>query len=103
MRISDWSSDVCSSDLVAMAIDTTLGFPYRTSDWQQQNSSLFRALKLEKLGMAVILTLIIIVAAFNIVSTLTMVVRDKTRERSDERRGGKEVVRTCKSRWSQAN
>ncbi|HET8769808.1 MAG TPA: ABC transporter permease [Gemmatimonadaceae bacterium] len=65
---------------VAAAIDTTLGFPYRTSDWQQQNSSLFRALKLEKLGMAVILTLIIIVAAFNIVSTLTMVVRDKTRE-----------------------
>lgn len=65
---------------VAMAIDTALGFPYRTVDWQQQNSSLFRALKLEKLGMAVILTLIIIVAAFNIVSTLTMVVRDKTRE-----------------------
>jgi lipoprotein-releasing system permease protein len=65
---------------VAARIDTTLGFPYRTVDWQLQNSSLFRALKLEKLGMAVILTLIIIVAAFNIVSTLTMVVRDKTRE-----------------------
>ncbi len=65
---------------VAAAIDSTLGFPYRTVDWQEQNSSLFRALKLEKLGMAVILALIIMVAAFNIVSTLTMVVRDKTRE-----------------------
>jgi lipoprotein-releasing system permease protein len=65
---------------VAQSIDTTLGYPYRTMDWQQQNSSLFRALKLEKLGMAVILALIIMVAAFNIVSTLTMVVRDKTRE-----------------------
>ncbi len=65
---------------VAVRIDTALGFPYRTMDWQQQNSSLFRALKLEKLGMAVILALIIMVAAFNIVSTLTMVVRDKTRE-----------------------
>jgi lipoprotein-releasing system permease protein len=65
---------------VAQAIDSTLGYPYRTMDWQQQNSSLFRALKLEKLGMAVILALIIMVAAFNIVSTLTMVVRDKTRE-----------------------
>jgi lipoprotein-releasing system permease protein len=54
--------------------------PYWTRDWQQQNSSLFRALKLEKLGMSVILGLIIMVAAFNIVSTLTMVVRDKTRE-----------------------
>lgn len=65
---------------LAERIDSALGYPYRTLDWQQQNSSLFRALKLEKLGMAVILALIIMVAAFNIVSTLTMVVRDKTRE-----------------------
>lgn len=65
---------------VALSILDTLGFPYRAEDWQQQNSSLFRALKLEKLGMSVILALIIMVAAFNIVSTLTMVVRDKTRE-----------------------
>lgn len=65
---------------VATAIVELLGWPYRAEDWQQQNSSLFRALKLEKLGMSVILALIIMVAAFNIVSTLTMVVRDKTRE-----------------------
>ena len=65
---------------VAASIDSALGYPYLTRDWQQQNSSLFRALKLEKLGMSVILALIIMVAAFNIVSTLTMVVRDKTRE-----------------------
>ena len=57
-----------------------LGYPYRTVDWQEQNSSLFQALKLEKLGMALILLLIVVVAAFNIVSTLTMVVTDKTRE-----------------------
>jgi lipoprotein-releasing system permease protein len=49
-------------------------------DWQEQNSSLFQALKLEKLGMGIILLLIVVVAAFNIVSTLTMVVADKTRE-----------------------
>jgi lipoprotein-releasing system permease protein len=65
---------------VAREIADTLGFPYRTEDWQQQNSSLFHALKLEKLGMTVILLLIVLVAAFNIVSTLTMVVTDKTRE-----------------------
>jgi lipoprotein-releasing system permease protein len=65
---------------VAESIVDTLGFPYRTEDWQQQNSSLFQALKLEKLGMTVILLLIVLVAAFNIVSTLTMVVTDKTRE-----------------------
>ena len=65
---------------VARVIADTLGFPYRTEDWQQQNSSLFQALRLEKLGMTVILLLIVLVAAFNIVSTLTMVVTDKTRE-----------------------
>ena len=65
---------------VAQALQDTLGYPYRTEDWHEQNSSLFQALKLEKLGMAVILLLIVLVAAFNIVSTLTMVVADKTRE-----------------------
>ena len=65
---------------LASVLADTLGFPFRTMDWQQQNSSLFQALRLEKLGMAVILLLIVLVAAFNIVSTLTMVVTDKTRE-----------------------
>jgi lipoprotein-releasing system permease protein len=65
---------------VASVLSDTLGFPYRTLDWQAQNQNLFQALKLEKLGMSVILLLIMMVAAFNIVSTLTMVVADKTRE-----------------------
>ena len=65
---------------VAGRIISALGWPYRTVDWQEQNRSLFQALKLEKLGMGVILLLIVMVAAFNIVSTLTMVVADKTRE-----------------------
>ncbi len=65
---------------IAAKLTDSLGFPYRVLDWQQQNSSLFQALKLEKLGMGIILLLIVIVAAFNIVSTLTMVVKDKTRE-----------------------
>jgi lipoprotein-releasing system permease protein len=65
---------------VSGRINGALGWPYRTVDWQEQNRSLFQALKLEKLGMGVILLLIVMVAAFNIVSTLTMVVADKTRE-----------------------
>src|ERR1019366_9299129 len=65
---------------IAQALVDSLGFPFHTVDWQEQNSSLFKALTLEKLAMSVIVSLIIIVAAFNIVSTLTMVVRDKTRE-----------------------
>jgi lipoprotein-releasing system permease protein len=57
-----------------------LDYPFYVQDWTQINGSLFSALRLEKLAMAVILSLIILVAAFNIVSTLIMVVRDKTRE-----------------------
>ena len=65
---------------VGARLEQELGSPYRAVDWQEQNSSLFQALKLEKLGMGFILGLIILVAAFNIVSNLTMVVADKTRE-----------------------
>jgi len=74
------TTDRWDAPRVARLLSDTLGFPRRTEDWQQQNSSLFQALKLEKLGMTVILLLIVLVAAFNIVSTLTMVVVDKTRE-----------------------
>jgi lipoprotein-releasing system permease protein len=65
---------------VGERLEQMLAFPYRKVDWQEQNKSLFQALKLEKLGMGLILLLIVLVAAFNIVSNLTMVVADKTRE-----------------------
>ena len=65
---------------VAREIERVLGYPYRAMDWSTQNASLFSALKLEKLAMAVILLLIVLVAAFNIVSTLTMAVGDRTKE-----------------------
>ncbi|MEO7368382.1 MAG: ABC transporter permease [Gemmatimonadaceae bacterium] len=74
------TTDRWQAKTVAERITGALGWPYRTVDWQEQNRSLFQALKLEKLGMGVILLLIVMVAAFNIVSTLTMVVTDKTRE-----------------------
>jgi len=65
---------------VGESLASKLGYPYRTEDWQAQNNSLFQALRLEKLGMSLILMLVILVAAFNIVGTLTMVVADKTKE-----------------------
>ncbi len=74
------TTDRWAAPALAETIQDSLGYPFRTIDWQQQNGALFKALKLEKLGMAVILGLISLVAAFNIVGTLTMVVRDKQRE-----------------------
>jgi lipoprotein-releasing system permease protein len=65
---------------VGERIRDSLGVTYRADDWKTMNGALFAALKLEKLAMGVILLLIVIVAAFNIVSTLVMVVTDKTRE-----------------------
>jgi lipoprotein-releasing system permease protein len=53
------------------------GFPYRTSDWIEQNSNLFRFMKIEKVTMFLILALIVIVAALNIVSTLILLAMEK--------------------------
>ncbi|MDP2646465.1 MAG: lipoprotein-releasing ABC transporter permease subunit [Desulfobacterales bacterium] len=65
---------------IAEQIIRDLGFPYWTKDWMQMNRNLFSALKLEKTVMFVILALIILVAAFNIASTLIMMVMEKTRD-----------------------
>jgi len=65
---------------VGREIEDKLGYPYRALDWQTQNAALFSALELEKLAMGLIIFFIMVVAAFNIVGTLTMVVREKTRE-----------------------
>jgi lipoprotein-releasing system permease protein len=65
---------------IGAALENRLGYPYRALDWQTQNSSLFSALQLEKLAMGLIIFFIMVVAAFNIVGTLTMVVTDKTKE-----------------------
>lgn len=72
--------DPWAANDVAAVLQRRLSFPYWTNDWMELNSSLFSALKLEKLAMEIILFLIVLVAAFNIISTLIMVVADKTRE-----------------------
>jgi lipoprotein-releasing system permease protein len=72
--------DIYEADRIARDIKTRLGFPYWTKDWMRMNKNLFSALKLEKLVMFIILALIILVAAFNIVSSLIMVVMEKTKD-----------------------
>lgn len=73
-------ADPWDSAIVSERIEENLGYPYKVDDWQRLNAALFSALKLEKRAMALILTLIVLVASFNIVSTLVMIVGDKTRE-----------------------
>jgi lipoprotein-releasing system permease protein len=72
--------DVYKSDKVSKKVQKVLGYPYWTKDWKVMNRSLFSALKLEKLTMFVILTMIVLVGALNIISTLVMVVMEKTRD-----------------------
>ncbi len=73
-------ADPWRAPVVGRRLETKLGYPYRTLDWQAQNQTLFSALRLEKLAMGLIIFFIMVVAAFNIVGTLTMVVTEKTRE-----------------------
>ncbi len=72
--------DIFKASEIADTIEATLGLPFRARDWMQLNRNLFSALKLEKTMMFLLLVLITIVASFNIVSTLTMIVNEKQRE-----------------------
>ena len=74
------TDDVMSAPLVSRNLQARLGDNISTSDWTIENASYFRAIRLEKMMMSILLSLIIGVAAFNIVASLVMVVTDKTSE-----------------------
>ncbi|MDB5571418.1 MAG: lipoprotein-releasing system transrane subunit LolC, partial [Hyphomicrobiales bacterium] len=66
-------------DEMRQRLDASLGRPMIMTDWRQRNKSFFEALKVERTVMFFILTLIVLVAALNIISGLTMLVKDKGR------------------------
>ena len=72
------ADDVMAAPQIAAALQQRLGADYVSSDWTIANASYFRAIRIEKMMMSLILSLIIGVAAFNIVASLVMVVTDKT-------------------------
>ena len=74
------AGDVMAAPSIAAALQERLGDAVSASDWTIENGSYFRAIRIEKMMMSLILSLIIGVAAFNIVASLVMVVTDKTND-----------------------
>lgn len=72
--------DIYKADSIARRIQSKLGFPFWANNWMQMNKNLFAALKLEKRVMFIILSLIVLVAAFNIISALIMIVMEKSKD-----------------------
>ena len=70
-------NDTGAAPFIARDLRAQLGFDYYVSDWTQQNANYFAAVRMEKTMMFIILSMIVAVAAFNIVSTLVMMVQDK--------------------------
>lgn len=73
-------ANINRADRIALQINQELGPGYQARDWMNMHRNIFSALALEKAALSVIMALVVVVAAFNIISTLTMVVMEKTRD-----------------------
>ncbi len=75
------TTDLFKADKISSSVKEYLGgYPYRAVDWQNQNRSLFQWMKLERLIIFIVISLIMVVAAFNIISSLIMTILEKRRE-----------------------
>lgn len=73
-------ADIYAAHTIAQQIEKRLGYPYYARHWMEMNKNLFSALKMEKLVMFIILSLIVLVAAFNIITALIMIVMEKNKD-----------------------
>lgn len=73
-------ADIYAAHTLAQEIERRLGYPYYARHWMEMNKNLFSALKMEKLAMFIILSLIVLVAAFNIITALIMIVMEKSKD-----------------------
>ena len=72
--------DVYKADKISTLVSTELGSPFYVRSWMEMNANLFAALKLEKIGMFILLTMVVLIGSFSIVTTLVMLVMEKTRD-----------------------
>src|SRR3546814_3365362 len=84
MRISDWSSDVCSSDLPL----STVTFSTLAPHYRNEGTAMFSLMR--NIGSSIGISIVFTLLARN----------TQVNHRSEERRVGKECVSTCRSRWS---
>jgi len=73
-------ADLYKADRVAERLQQELGPPFYVRHWMEMNANLFAALKLEKIGMFIVLSMVVLIASFSIVTSLVMLVMEKTRD-----------------------
>ncbi len=73
-------SDVFRADETADRLSSEIGAPFYVRTWMDMNANLFAALKLEKIGMFILLAMVVLIGSFSIVATLVMLVMEKTRD-----------------------
>ncbi len=73
-------ADLFQADKTSAAVAAELGSPFYVRSWMEMNANLFAALKLEKIGMFILLAMVVLIGSFSIVTTLVMLVMEKTRD-----------------------
>ncbi len=73
-------NDLFNADRAALDLAKTLGPPFYVRSWMEMNANIFAALKLEKIGMFILLTMVVMIGSFSIVTSLVMLVMEKTRD-----------------------